>query len=93
MQVAVVAFLAGRLPLICIERLSASRGSAANNRHDGEDEQSIATCRAAPAVTHTEAAVVRPCKTSRRMKMTPPPTNPAPDTTWAATRDGSKTTR
>ena len=45
------------------------------------------------AVSQTEAAVVRPRTMSRRMKITPPPMNPIPDTTWAATRDGSMTIR
>ena len=45
------------------------------------------------AVSQTEAAVVSPRTLSRRMKMTPPPMKPMPDTTCAATRDGSSTTR
>ena len=45
------------------------------------------------AVSQTEAAVVRPRTTFRRMKITPPPMKPIPDTICAATRDGSTTTR
>ena len=45
------------------------------------------------AVSHTDAAVVRPRTMSRRMKITPPPMKPIPDTSWAAIRDGSSTTR
>ena len=45
------------------------------------------------AVNQTDAAVVRPRTTSRRMKMTPPPMKPMPETICAATRDGSSTTR
>lgn len=43
------------------------------------------------AISHTIAAVVRPQTASPRT-MSPPPTNPIPDTICAATRDGSKTT-
>ena len=45
------------------------------------------------AVNQTDAAVISPRTTSRRMKMTPPPMKPIPDTICAATRDGSTTTR
>ena len=37
------------------------------------------------AVSQMEAAVVSPRTASRRTKMTPPPMNPIPDNTWAAT--------
>ena len=45
------------------------------------------------AVTQIAAAVVRPRTESRRTKMTPAPRNPTPVTIWAATREGSRTTR
>src|SRR4051794_21076399 len=44
------------------------------------------------AASHTVAAVVRPRTMSRRTKISPPPMNPMPETTWAAIRDGSTLT-
>ena len=39
------------------------------------------------------AAVVNPCTDPRRKMMMPAPRKPMPETIWAATRDGSTTTR
>ncbi len=44
------------------------------------------------AVIQIVAAVVRPRTMSRRMKITPAPRKPTPETTWAAIRDGSRFT-
>ena len=45
------------------------------------------------ADSHTAAAVVSPCTDPRRKMMMPAPRKPMPETIWAATRDGSTTTR
>ncbi len=45
------------------------------------------------ADSHTAAAVVSPCTEPRRKMMMPAPRKPMPETIWAATRDGSTTTR
>ena len=44
------------------------------------------------AVTQTPAAVVSPRTESRLTKISPPPMKPMPETIWAATREGSRTT-
>ena len=44
------------------------------------------------AVSQTPAAVVRPRTESRRTKISPAPMKPIPETIWAATREGSRTT-
>lgn len=45
------------------------------------------------AASHTDAAVVSPRTRPRWVRISPPPMNPTPETIWAATRDGSTTTR
>jgi hypothetical protein len=44
------------------------------------------------AASHTVAAVVSPRTMSRRTKISPPPMKPIPETTCAATREGSRLT-
>jgi hypothetical protein len=45
------------------------------------------------ADSHAAAAVVGPCTEPRRKMMMPAPRKPMPEMIWAATRDGSTTTR
>ena len=61
-------------------------------RH-GKQWQPCAAGHTDAAVNQIDAAVVNPRTTSRRMKITLPPMKPIPDTTCAATRDGSRTIR